>query len=80
MAARMRSLAERIPGSIAIKTFTAPDGERVSIVEFETLKSHRKWREHPEHREAQRLGMERFCSEFSIQVMENPWFYFFKAD
>jgi hypothetical protein len=38
----MRSLAERIPGSIAIKTFTAPDGERVSVVEFETLKSHRK--------------------------------------
>lgn len=80
MAAKMRSLAEQIPGFIAIKTFTAPDGERVSIVEFETMESHQAWREHPEHREAQRLGRKRFYSEFSIQVMENPRSYSIKAE
>jgi heme-degrading monooxygenase HmoA len=80
MAARMRSLAERIPGFIAIKTFTAPDGERVSIVGFETLEAHQAWREHPEHREVQRLGRERFYCEFSIQVMENPRSYSFRAE
>jgi heme-degrading monooxygenase HmoA len=80
MAARMRSLAERIPGFIAIKTFTAPDGERVSIIEFETLEAHQEWRDHPEHKEAQRLGRERFYCEFSIQVMENPRAYSFRAE
>jgi len=80
MAARMRSLAEQISGFIAIKTFTAPDGERVSIVEFETQEAHQAWRQHPDHREAQRLGRERFYSEFSIQVMEEPRSYSFKTD
>ncbi len=80
MATRMRSLAEQIPGFIAIKTFTAADGERVSIIEFETLEAHMEWRDHPEHREAQRIGRERFYSEFTIQVMENPRFYSFKAE
>ncbi|MCP4406605.1 MAG: antibiotic biosynthesis monooxygenase [Gammaproteobacteria bacterium] len=60
MAVRTRSLVERIPEFISIKTFTAPDGKRVSIVEFETLQSHQAWHDHPEHREAQRLGQERF--------------------
>jgi heme-degrading monooxygenase HmoA len=76
----MKSLAEQIPGFIAIKTFTAPDGERISIVEFETLEAHQAWRDHPEHKEAQRFGRKRFYSEFSIQVMENPRLYSYKAE
>ncbi len=80
MAARMRSLIQQIPGFVAIKTFNAPDGERVFIVEFETEEAHQAWREHPDHREAQRLGRERFYSEFSIQVLKNPRSYSFKAE
>ena len=68
MAARMHALAERMPGFVSIKTFTAPDGERVSIVEFDSEASHNAWRKHPEHLEAQRLGRELFYSEFRIQV------------
>jgi heme-degrading monooxygenase HmoA len=68
MAERMHHLAERMPGFVSIKTFSAPDGERVSIVEFESEAAHTAWREHPEHRIAQRLGRERFYSEFRIQV------------
>ena len=39
-----------------------------SIVEFASEETHNAWRGHPEHREAQRLGREKFYSEFSIQV------------
>ena len=67
-AARMDELAHKMPGFISIKTFTAPDGERVSIVEFESEATHNDWRRHPEHQEAQRLGWELFYSEFQIQV------------
>jgi len=67
-ARRMHQLAAAIPGFVSIKTFAADDGERVSIVEFESERAHGAWRDHPEHREAQRLGRERFYAEFQIQV------------
>jgi heme-degrading monooxygenase HmoA len=67
-AARMHDLAQQMPGFLSIKTFDAPDGERVSIVEFESEEAHNAWRKHPEHQEAQRLGRKLFYSEFQIQV------------
>jgi heme-degrading monooxygenase HmoA len=70
IAIRMDELAKGMPGFISIKTFTAPDGERVSIVEFESEATHNAWRRHPEHQEAQRLGRELFYSEFKIQVCQ----------
>src|SRR5258708_7956427 len=68
LAPRMVALAETMPGFVSFKSFTATDGERVSIVEFESQETHDAWRNHPEHREAQRLGREKFYSEFRIQV------------
>ena len=67
-AGRMNQLAAAIPGFVSIKTFAADDGERISIIEFESERAHRAWRDNPEHREAQRLGRERFYDEFQIQV------------
>jgi len=60
--------ARRAPGFVEFKTFAAPDGERVSIVVFDSAEHHRAWREDPLHREAQRLGRERFYEEFEITV------------
>ena len=68
LAPRIQALAGSMPGFVSIKTFSAPDGERVSIVEFESPETHDAWRNHPEHRVAQRLGREKFYSEFRIQV------------
>jgi heme-degrading monooxygenase HmoA len=68
VAAEMKALASAMPGFVSMKTFTAEDGERVSIVEFASQAGHDAWREHPRHREAQRLGREKFYSSFRIQV------------
>jgi heme-degrading monooxygenase HmoA len=68
VAARMHALAEDMPGFVSIKTFHADDGERVSIVEFESEETHAAWRNHPEHRKAQELGRAAFYAEFQIQV------------
>lgn len=68
MTVRMREFAEGMPGFISFKTFAAEDGERVSLVEFESEETLRAWREHPEHRAAQALGRERFYSEYRVQV------------
>jgi len=68
LAPRIRALAESMPGFVSCKTFTAADGERVSIEVFESQETQDAWRNHPEHREAQRLGREKFYAEFRIQV------------
>lgn len=68
MSTRMNDLARKMPGFLSLKTFTSPDGERVSVVEFASEAAHEAWRLHPEHRAAQRLGRERFYSEYAVQV------------
>ncbi|HLG88550.1 MAG TPA: antibiotic biosynthesis monooxygenase [Alphaproteobacteria bacterium] len=70
MAEAMSAAAMKMPGYISHKGFTAPDGERVTIVEFESIETHQAWAEHADHRTAQRLGRERFYSEYSIQICE----------
>lgn len=57
-----------MPGYVEHKGFTADDGERVTVVTFADPESHRAWRDHPEHREAQRRGIERYYTAYSIQV------------
>jgi len=66
--ARMTELAQSMPGYVDAKTFTADDGERVTVVTFADLESQRAWRDHPEHREAQRRGVADYYREYSIQV------------
>jgi heme-degrading monooxygenase HmoA len=68
MAARMSELAKSIPGYIAHKGFVAEDGERVTIVEFESEEALREWRVHPEHAKAKRRGIERFFGEYRVQI------------
>ena len=67
---RMIELAAAVPGYISHKGFFAEDGERVTIVEFETEEAQRAWRMHPEHRDAQRKAREIYYSSYSVQVCE----------
>ena len=67
-AERMVELARVQPGFVDIKTFEADDGERVSLVTFESADAQRAWREHPEHRAAQRRGREAFYATYDITV------------
>jgi heme-degrading monooxygenase HmoA len=70
VATRMLELARAMPGFVNFKSFSAEDGERVSLVEFESIATLEAWRDHPEHLEAQRAGRERFYSEYRLQVCE----------
>src|SRR5262245_166026 len=65
---RMYELVSSMPGYISHKDFTAEDGENVSIFEFDCLESVAAWREHPEHKQAQRRGRKEFFAEYHIQV------------
>lgn len=68
LADEISALAREQPGYVDHKTFVAEDGERVTIATFADEASQRAWREHPRHREAQRLGRERFYETYSLQV------------
>ena len=65
---RMSELARKMPGYISHKGFAADDGERVTIVEFESEEAQRAWATHPDHLEAQRKGRKDFYREFRVQV------------
>ena len=58
--ARMSALAKTMPGYISHKGFTAPDGERVTIVEFEDEESLKGWSHQSEHLEAKKKGRSDF--------------------
>lgn len=68
MARHMSELARTIPGYVAHKGFVAEDGERVTIVEFETEEALHEWGRHPEHLKAKRRGVESFFSGYSVQI------------
>jgi len=68
--ARMDALAVTMPGYVAHKTCGAEDGERVTLVEFESESAIAAWRTHPEHVEAQRKGRSKFYSEFRLTGCE----------
>jgi heme-degrading monooxygenase HmoA len=67
-AARMDALVGTMPGYLWHKTFRAEDGERVTLFGFESLAQLEAWRDHPEHREAQRRGRVEFYAEYSLHV------------
>jgi heme-degrading monooxygenase HmoA len=71
LAEELRQTAETMPGFRSYKVFTADDGERCSLIEFDTPEQLRDWREQPRHREAQQLGRERYYDEYSLQVSES---------
>jgi heme-degrading monooxygenase HmoA len=67
-AARMSALAQTMPGYISHKGFSAPDGERVTIVEFESEEAQRAWAVHPEHLDAKKKGRSDFYLEYRVQT------------
>jgi len=67
---RMIELASSMPGYISHKGFAAEDGERCTIVEFESEEAQRASRMHPEHRDAQRKAKEIYYESYSVQVCE----------
>jgi heme-degrading monooxygenase HmoA len=74
----LRSLAgAEHPGFVDIKSFTAEDGERLSVVRFRDEDSLAGWRRDATHREAQALGRSVFYGRYRIvtcqQLDEHEW-------
>ena len=79
MGGRMYELAAAMPGFVSYREYASADGESVAVVEFESHETLAAWREHPEHREAQAAGRERFFAEYRITVCDAVRDYAFTA-
>lgn len=70
LADEMMKLAESMPGFLSYHVYASEDGERCSIIEFDTHEHLRAWREHPAHRAAQQKGRERYYAEYTLHVAD----------
>jgi heme-degrading monooxygenase HmoA len=68
MGSRMYELASAMPGFVSYKDFSAPDGETLTLVEFETEEQLLAWRHQPEHLLGQARARAEFFDEYHIAV------------
>jgi heme-degrading monooxygenase HmoA len=73
-------LARGVPGFLEEKTFTATDGERVTVVLFADHISHQAWRDHPRHQEMQDIGRIKLYAEYCVYSAEVEYSRSFAAD
>lgn len=64
----MLAQAEQMPGFLSFKAFTAEDGERLSVIQFESEETQRAWRTHAEHRIIQQRGRDSYYDRYRIVV------------
>ncbi len=67
---KMGALVGEMPGFLAVKEFSAQDGELLVIAAFDSLEAVDAWKAHPGHLAAQRRGREEFFANYRIQVCE----------
>ena len=79
VASAMETRARATTGLLDFKTFTAADGERLSLVVFDSEEHQAAWRDDPEHRVARRRGREDFYLEYSISVARQIRYHAFRS-
>jgi heme-degrading monooxygenase HmoA len=67
---RLMEKARNAPGFEDVKSFTAADGERLTIVWWKDVDTLRAWREDPEHRAAQAKGRALWYRYYDMEVVE----------
>ena len=67
-AQRISAIAKTMPGYISHKLFVAEDGERLTLVEFESAEALKAWSTHADHVQAKVLGRENFYASYRFQV------------
>ena len=80
VAARMLELAQAQPGFISFKSFTAPDGEGLSISEWASEADAKAWGRHAEHAAVQARGRAAVYASYTMYDVVDPRVKRFEAD
>ena len=70
MAAEMLARARTMPGFVDFKSFQAEDGERLSVIHWESEETLRAWSDDLRHAVAQRQGRQSWYEYFRVEVAE----------
>jgi len=70
VAEEIEQRAREADGFVSFSSYTAADGERLSVAVFDSPESHARWRDDEEHREAQRRGRAEFYDGYDVLVCE----------
>jgi heme-degrading monooxygenase HmoA len=70
MSAEMLERARTYPGFVAMKSFKSEDGERLTVVWWESDELQNAWRRDARHREAQKLGRERWYHYYHVETAQ----------
>lgn len=70
MATRMIGLASHQPGFIGAESVAGEAGAAITISYWRSLEDIAAWRDHVMHKEAQRLGKERWYSTYRLRIAE----------
>ena len=70
MALEMLERARTLKGFVDFKSFSAEDGEHLSVIRWESLETLRAWTDDVRHVVAQRLGREKWYEYFRVEVAE----------
>jgi len=66
----MLERARGMPGFVAFRSYAGEDGERLSVIWWESHETLAAWRDDAEHRAAQRLGRDRWYRWFRLEVCD----------
>ena len=80
MAAEMLARARTLPGFVDFKSYAASDGERLSVIHWESQETMRAWTDDVRHVVAQRLGRDKWYRYFRVEVAEVARTYGFERD
>lgn len=58
------------PGFVAVKSFKAEDGERLTVVWWRDRESLEQWRQDMRHVEAKKLGRQKWYEYYKIEIAE----------
>lgn len=70
MAQQVGPLAMAVPGYIAHKAYTAPDGERVTLVEYASEEAVKLWARDAAHGKAKQAGRRDFFAWYRVQICQ----------
>ena len=68
MDAELETLVRQNPGFVDVKSYTAADGERLTVVWWRDEKSLAEWRNLMRHREAQETGRQKWYEYYDMDV------------
>ena len=68
--AELSEMVKSQDGFVDVKSFTAADGERLTVVWWRDQESLAKWKALPRHAEAQRTGRQKWYEYYKMDVAE----------